>query len=376
MIDFHRPYKLDNSIEYIQTALDEQTAGDGRFGKRCELEIKKALKTKYVLMTTSGTHALELACQSIDLSVDDEVILPSYTYPSTANAVLLTGATIVYTEIDKDTLMMDANYIEEKITEKTKAIIPVHYGGMICDMPKIMDIATRYGLLVIEDAAQGFLAKGPMDKFGGTYGHIGCFSFHGTKDIVAGEGGAIVFQDSTMYKKAGKYRQKGTNAEEFHDGNVVQYEWVSQGSSYSPSELNMALLYSQLLQAQTIVEKRQFIAKIYYEALDKLKYKWNELGIINVGQYNEQLEINGHIFYLVFNNELNMRRIQDRLSSLSIDSRTHFVPLHESEMGKKFIREINHFEHENGLSRRLLRLPIYPDLTLKDVMYIIKGIEG
>lgn len=376
MIAFHKTYKTIESIEYIKDVLEHKISGDGKYTKLCEDYIRKSIGAKYVLMTTSGTHALELACFVAGLGEGDEVIIPSYTYPSTGNAVLMTGATIVYSEIDENSCMLDSEKLEAKITEKTKGIIPVHYGGMIGNMPEILALAKKHKLLVIEDAAQGYLAIGKDGKYGGMYGDMGCFSFHGTKDIIAGEGGAVVFKHKEDYEKAQIIRLKGTNSEAFNEGLVSRYEWVAKGTSYSPSELNMALLYSQLLLSKEILLKKQNLVEHYYKSFKKIKSNWQKLGILRVGQYDEQGTINGHIFYIVFKDQVSMVKVQKRLKEQGVETRTHFIPLHESRFGKKFIRENNHFVFESELGDRLLRLPLFPDLTNEEIDNILRIIEN
>lgn len=367
MINFHESYLLKNSIEYIEDVLNKgMVAGDGTYTDKCQKWLENKLASKNILMTTSCTHALELALQVIELKKDDEVIMPSFTFPSTANAVLMAGANVVYSEIELKHLTIDPDLIEEKITSHTKAILVVHYGGICCDMDKIMDIAMKYNLIVIEDGAQSFLSK-YKDRFAGTIGHFGCLSFHGTKDVVSGEGGALIVNAESYYEKCRIFRQKGTNRDAFFDGKVNFYEWVSKGSSYTPSDILMALLFGQLEMSSEIIKHQKRLFNIYENF-------FNALGSTYLQTYSrssDNTEYNGHLFYIVFYQKDMAIRFKDYLKTWDIQVRTHFIPLHESRMGRQYIRPVNHFRFEEGLGQRLIRLPLYGNLTIEDIKGIL-----
>jgi len=263
MIEYKKPYLLDQSLRYVEDAMRSSNgSGDGRYTEECETWIKKQLGVKQVTMTTSCTHALELALHVIELGQEDEVILPSYTYPSTANAVLLAGGKVVFSEVEPNHLTLDPAKLEAKITSKTKAIIVVHYGGICCKMDEIMHIAKKHHLVVIEDGAQSFLSK-YKGRYAGTLGDFACLSFHGTKDVVAGEGGALLFHDDRYAEKVTMFRQKGTNQASYKKGLVDFYEWKTKGSSYGPSDILMAMLLGQLELSQEIIECNKIIFENY-----------------------------------------------------------------------------------------------------------------
>lgn len=372
MIPFHENYRLKQSYKYIKKALKQQVDADGKFTELCEQWMEDRFESNKVMMTTSGTHALELALQSLSLKPEDEVIIPSFTYPSTANAVLLSGAKVVLTEVGQD-MLMDASKLKDKINEHTKAIIVVHYGGFVCEMDEIMPIASRHGLVVIEDAAQSFLSvyKG---RYAGTIGDFGCFSFHGTKDIVAGEGGALIVKNWAHYNIARIFRQKGTNRSDFIEGKIDRYEWVDKGSSYGPSEVLMALLYGQLNQSDDILFKRLGIFNAYYYYFKMYRFK-SIIGFSGLGSKISDQAGNGHLFYLVFDTVEHSNLFRKFMKQVGIETRTHFVPLHESQMGKQFCKNPNSFVHERHIGKRLVRLPIYPDLKRKQLLNIIKQIN-
>lgn len=345
----------NNASKYIQQVIKSgKTSGDGYYTQRCQSWLEGAINSKKILMTTSCTHALELVFQLLGLE-EYEVIMPSYNFPSSANAVLINGGKVVFTQVNNADLCIDVDKIEEKITSKTRAILVVHYGGMSCQMDEIMDIAKRYNLYVIEDAAQGFLStyKG---KYLGTIGHFGCFSFHETKNISCGEGGAlsINISDPTLSNKAEIIRQKGTNRKAFENGLVSQYEWVNEGSSYSPSELLMAYLYSQLELANQIQDSRMKIFNQYKYHFQKVDYRCIE----NYSKDNPYGDSNGHIFYIIFKYEQQAQQFVSQLAKENIKAITHFVPLHLSEMGARMGYHEEDFPFEASVYKRLIRLPI------------------
>jgi len=373
IIEFNKPYQLSHSIKYIDDVLlSGYTQGDGRYTELVAAWIKGQIHADFVLMMTSCTHALECALRIIGLKPGEEVIMPSFSYPSAANAVLLAGGKVVFSEIDITNLNLDPKSIEEKITKKTRAIVPIHYGGVSCDMDAIMEIANRHNLIVIEDAAQSFLTK-YKNTYTGTIGHIGCFSFHGTKNLVAGEGGAISINDSAFINQARIFRQKGTNQSAYKLGEVDFYQWVGLGSSYSPNELSMALLLGQLELSGEIQKRRQHIFQQYSQLMNALSTCF-DISKVLVYNHAHFTESNGHIFYMLFYDTIVANQFINHMTRNGIECRTHFVPLQESEMGRMNESGTRIFPVEQDMGKRLVRLPIYPDLTdeqLEHIMLVI-----
>jgi len=307
---------------------------------------------------------MELAMYCLDLKPQDEVIVPSYTFPSTANVVLLAGAKIVFAPVNSNDLTLDISLLESLITPQTKVVIPVHYGGVCCDMASLMLLANRYDLIVIEDAAQGFFSTSGGLK-AGTVGHFGCFSFHGTKDIVAGEGGALLINDEKFVQRAERFRVKGTNRKDFFAGEVSRYEWVSKGSSYSPSELTMALLYSQFLRSSEILEAKKHIFDMYENHFKKHNYS-----CLNGFSQKPLHELhNGHLFYIRFKTPEDAQYVKVSLKKVGVELIPHFVPLHLSEMGQKLgsQKSFSSLSLESTLHETLLRVPCHAALSLEKV---------
>ncbi len=370
MIKFQEPYELEQSLEYIRdTFHEEHTDGDGKYTKLCRDWINSRMGSRHTFMMNSCTSALECAIRAVGIQEGDEVILPSFTHPSTANAIVLAGGKPVFSQIEKDHMTLDPERIEEKITSRTKAVMVVHYGGISCDMDPIMDICRRYDLKVIEDCAQSFLStyKG---RYTGTIGDFGCFSFHGTKDIVAGEGGALIVNHERDVRKVEIFRQKGTNRDSFVRGDSAFYEWVDLGSSYSPSELNMALLYSQLEQADEVLVKKRKVYDYYRHHIERI-IESSHSNIRLICSSGDTQAVNGHLFYLVFNEEEDGLHFVDFMKRHDIDVRTHFVPLHESLMGSQYIEDPSEFALEKGLGKRLVRLPLYANLEHVDYYKVV-----
>ncbi|WBW98866.1 dTDP-4-amino-4,6-dideoxygalactose transaminase [Oceanirhabdus sp. W0125-5] len=368
MIKFHQPYKPEKSLKYIEKNLRAlELSGDNFFTNKCESFISDYINGKKVLMTTSCTHALELAIRLLDIKNGDEVIIPSFTYPSTANAVLLAGAKVVYARVNLDTMLIDPDLLEEQITNKTKAIIVVHYGGRCCDMNPILSIASKYNIDIIEDAAQAF-GSTYNGKFAGTLGTLGCFSFHQTKNITSGEGGALIINDENLIKRAEIIRQKGTNQEAFKSGLVPRYEWVDIGSSYSPSDLLMALLYGQLQQLEKIQNLQMSLFKTYVDFFKKHNFDSLE-SFSNFSSYGQ---VNGHIFYLLFKDAATATAYKSYMRENNIQVVTHFVPLHISKKGSSYLRPQDDFTPEDDLSIRLIRLPIYAGLMPSDQKIVLE----
>lgn len=371
MINFNVPPFTGKELDYMKAAIDnEKICGDGQFTRKCNEWIEKKTGTARCMLTTSCTHATELAALLSEIEPGDEVIMPSYTFVSTANAFVLRGATIVFTDIRPDTMNIDETLIEAAITEKTKAIVPVHYAGVSCEMDTIMDIAKRHNLIVIEDAAQGIMStyKG---KALGTIGDFGAFSFHETKNYSMGEGGALLIQNPECVERAEILREKGTNRSKFFRGQVDKYTWVDYGSSYLPSDLNAAYLYAQLEMAEEINDARLTIWNQYYEGLEELK----EQGKIELPIIPEGCVHNAHMFYIKAKNIEERTRLIAYLKEQDILSVFHYIPLHSAPAGVKFGRFHGEDRYTTKESERLARLPMYYGLREEQVSYIIEKVK-
>ena len=371
MIEFNKPPFIGTELEYIRQAAEENNklCGDGPFTKKCSAWMQENFKVKHAMLTTSCTHALEMAAYLSDIQPGDEVIMPSYTFVSTADAFVLRGAKIVYVDIRPDTMNIDETKIEDAITEKTKAIVPVHYAGVACEMDTIMDIARRHNLKVVEDAAQGVSAyyKG---KALGTIGDFGCYSFHETKNYIMGEGGALLFQKDEYLERAEILREKGTDRSKFFRGQVDKYTWVDFGSSYLPSELNAAYLYAQLEQADLIDEKRMAIWDYYNEALKPLE----DAGYIERPVVPEYAKHNAHMYYIKVKDLAQRSRLISFLKERNICAVFHYIPLHSATAGMKFGRFSGEDVYTTRESERLMRLPMYYSLSLEDAKKVTDAI--
>jgi len=370
IIPFNIPLLLKTEIHNLSKVIDDvKFSGDGKFTKKCNSWLENNTKSKKVLLTTSCTHALEMSAILINIEPGDEVIMPSFTFVSTANAFILRGAKVVFVDIRPDTMDIDETKIEKAISKKTKAIIPVHYAGVACEMDIIMDIASKYNLYVIEDAAQGLMSS-YKGRALGSIGHLGCFSFHETKNFHCGEAGAITINHEKFLDRAEIVREKGTNRSLFLKGVVDKYRWVDIGSSYLPSELNAAFLLAQITQAERVNKKRLLLWQEYYKNLKNSPYFETQ------ESPRDDIKHNGHIFYIKLRDIKQRQKMIDYLNKNQIQAVFHYIPLHESNKCKKY----NDF---NGLdqftskeSERLLRLPMYYDLSIEDVKYICKTIKG
>ena len=371
-ISFNRPPFVGKETEYIKEAVEKNgmICGDGPFTKKCSQWMKERFQTKNVLLTTSCTHALEMAAFLADIQPGDEVIMPSYTFVSTADAFVLRGATCVFVDIRPDTMNIDETKIEEAITEKTKAIVPVHYAGVSCAMDEIMAIAKKYNLKVVEDAAQGVNAfyKG---KALGTIGDFGCYSFHETKNYSMGEGGAILFQDDRYLEPAEILREKGTNRSQYFRGQIDKYTWVGYGSSYLPSDMNAAYLWAQLEEADKINDKRLSIWNFYHEELKELEDK----GVLERPYIPEYATHNAHMYYIKVKDLRVRTKLLAYLKERGILSVFHYVPLHSATAGKKFGRFHGEDVYTTKESERLCRLPMYYSLSLEEAAEVVKAIE-
>lgn len=362
---------MGKETEYIKEAVEQNgmICGDGPFTKRCSQWMKEKFGSEHVLLTTSCTHALEMAAYLADIQPGDEVIMPSYTFVSTADAFVLRGATCVFVDIDPATMNMDVHKIEAAITEKTKAIAPVHYAGVACDMDVIMALAKKYNLKVIEDAAQGVNAyyKG---KALGTIGDFGCYSFHETKNYSMGEGGALLFQDDKYLEAAEILREKGTDRSKFFRGQVDKYTWVNYGSSYLPSDMNAAYLWAQLEEAETINKKRLQIWEYYHEHLAPLA----EQGLIEQPYIPEYATHNAHMYYIKVRDLATRTKLLTYLRELGIYSVFHYIPLHSAPAGLKFGRFHGEDVYTTRESERLLRLPMYYSLSMEEVKEVVEAL--
>lgn len=371
MIKFNVPPFIGDEITNIQKAIDSQKiCGDGRFTKSCNIWMEERFNANKVLLTTSCTHALEMAAILADITPGDEVIMPSYTFVSTADAFVQRGATIVFVDIRPDTMNIDENLIEDAITDKTKAIVVVHYAGVSCEMDTITDIAKRHNLFVVEDAAQGVMStyKG---KALGTIGDFGCYSFHETKNYSMGEGGAILIKDDKYIEKAEITREKGTNRSQFFRGQIDKYTWVDYGSSYLPSELNAAYLYAQLKNADKINENRLNSWNLYYDLLKPLA----DEGFIELPHIPEGCEHNAHMFYIKAKDLEERTKLIKFMKDNEISLAFHYIPLHSAPAGLKFGRFHGEDVYTTKESDRLVRLPMYYGLSTEEIQYVVKYIK-
>ena len=369
-IPFNRPFIVGKELYYIAQAVHfGHLAGNGIFTKKCEKWMEAKFNAKKILLTHSCTAALEICAILSQVRPGDEVIMPSYTFVSTANAFVLRGAEVRFVDISPDTLNIDENLIEAAITEKTKVIVPVHYAGVACDMDKINTIAKAHDLLVVEDAAQGVNAT-YNNRFLGTIGHIGAYSFHETKNFISGEGGALVINDEKFIERAEIVWEKGTNRSKFFRGEIDKYTWVDIGSSYLPSELVAAFLYAQLEEADSITNKRKKIYDYYKKNLQPLEEK----GQIRLPHIPPGTQHNAHIFYVILNSEKERDEILLYLRHRKIHAVFHYVPLHSSIMGQRFGYKQGDLPVTEDTASRLIRLPCYYELEQEDQDRVIATI--
>lgn len=372
MIRFNVPPYVGKETEYMKAAIDShKICGDGEFTKRCNAWIEEHTGTAKALLTTSGTQALEMAALLSDIQPGDEVILPSYTFVSTANAFVLRGAKLVFVDIRPDTMNIDEKLIEDAITDKTRAIVPVHYAGVGCEMDTIMDIAKRHNLVVVEDAAQGVNAfyKG---RALGSIGDYGCFSFHETKNYSMGEGGAILINRPEQIEDAEIIREKGTDRSRFFRGQVDKYTWVNIGSSFLPSDINAAYLMAQLEMADEINENRLQSWARYNEGLQDLAQE----GVIELPYIPEECAHNAHMFYIKTKDMEERKALISYLKERDIAAVFHYVPLHSAPAGLRFGRFHGEDRYTTKESERLLRLPMYYNLSESDQQKVIDAVYG
>jgi len=372
-IPFNKPFTVGDELRNIETAVREgHLAGDGRFTRQCHEWLERNLGASRALLTHSCTAALEMAAILCDLKPGDEVIMPSFTFVSTANAFVLRGAVPVFVDIRPDTLNLDENLVAAAVTAKTRVIVPVHYAGVGCEMDALMALAHSRGLVVVEDAAQGILAEYKGRKLG-AIGHLGCLSFHETKNVISGEGGALLVNDERFIARAEVIREKGTNRAQFFRGEVDKYSWVDIGSSYLPSELIGAFLWAQLERAEAIKAKRIGLCAAYRSGLAALEKR----GALALPQREPAgVTGNGHMFYVLVKDAATRARLIEHLKARGILSVFHYVPLHSSPAGRKFGRACGPMTHTDTLSARLLRLPLWIGLDPAVTEQIATEIEA
>lgn len=369
MISFNKPYMTGNELTHIANAhRNFKLAGDGEYTERCENWIQNVTGCKKALLTHSCTAALEMAAMLADIGPGDEVILPSYTFVSTANAFVLRGATPVFVDIRHDTLNIDERLIEAAVTERTKAIVPVHYAGVGCNMTAIMEIANRHQIIVIEDAAQGVLAAYRNEPLG-AIGHMGCFSFHETKNIISGEGGALLINDGTLVERAEIIREKGTNRKNFALGKVDKYTWVDIGSSFLPGEIIAAFLWAQLEEADDITSKRLNLWQAYNLIFSgELPDGWRTPYV------PDYCANNGHIFYLLAKSEEARTHFLEQAAARGVNCVFHYIPLHSSPLGRRVGRVSGSMDITDRVSRQIVRLPLWIGLDVNEVSKKLKAI--
>lgn len=358
-IPFNRPYMTGKEFFYIEQAkLGNVLAGDGPFTKKCHGWLEQTTGSVKALLTHSCTAALEMTALLLDIQPGDEVIMPSYTFVSTANAFVLRGAVPVFVDIREDTLNLDEHLIEQAITPRTRAIVAVHYAGVACEMDTILDIARRHGLKVVEDAAQGVMAR-YKGRALGSIGDLGAFSFHETKNVISGEGGALLVNDADLALRAEIIREKGTDRSRFFRGEVDKYTWQEVGSSFLPGELTAAFLWAQLEEAQAITSQRLASWQHYHELLAPFEQQ----GTLRRPIIPEECQHNAHMYYVLLNPEIDRQRVLSILKQNAIDAVFHYVPLHSSPAGQRYGRAHGSLTVTNQQSERLIRLPLWVGLT-------------
>lgn len=371
MITFNKPFMTGKELFYISQAhTNMMLAGDGDFTKRCHLWLENKTGSKKGLLTHSCTAALEMAALLLDIKPGDEIIMPSYTFVSTANAFVLRGGIPVFVDIRADTLNLDENLIESAITNKTRVIVPVHYAGVPCEMDFIISIAKKHNLKIVEDAAQGLMStyKG---RFLGSIGDLGTYSFHETKNIISGEGGALLVNDIALVSQAEIIREKGTDRSRFFRGEVDKYTWQEIGSSFLPGELTAAFLWAQFEEANQITSQRRILWANYHRLLEPLELK----GILRRPIIPSNCEHNAHMYYVILSEELDRQMVLDLLKKNKILSVFHYVPLHSSPAGQRFGRPHDNLKNTENYSERIIRLPLWINLTQYQQEYIVEVLK-
>ncbi|MFW6388706.1 MAG: dTDP-4-amino-4,6-dideoxygalactose transaminase [Desulfohalobiaceae bacterium] len=371
-IPFNKPFiagkELSNITEAVQ--VEGYLAGDGKFTRKSQAWLENRLGCERALLTHSCTAALEMAALLCGIQPGDEVIMPSFTFVSTANAFALRGGMPVFVDIWPESLNIDEEQCAAVITRKTKAIVPVHYAGRACAMQSIMNLADEQGLWVVEDSAQAFLAK-YQDRFLGTIGHIGCLSFHETKNIISGEGGTLLINHPALIKKAEIIREKGTDRSSFLRGETDKYTWQDLGSSFLPSELTAAFLHAQLQEADRIIQRRREIFRRYLHGLKPLAEK----GLARIPEPGADEVCNGHLFYLLTNSNKERDGLIKYLRDRDVQALFHYIPLHSSPAGKKMGRAHGDMQVTNWVSECLVRLPLYFEMQEAEVDFVIDKVQ-
>ena len=371
MISFNVPPFIGDEQKFIEQAIENRKiSGDGEFTKKCSAWLTEKFSAQKVLLTTSGTSALDMAMLLCKFNEGDEVILPSYTFSSTATSILVGGAIPVFVDIRPDTMNIDENKIESAVTARTKAIVVVHYAGVSCEMDTIMEIAARYNLTVIEDAAQGVMSS-YKGKFLGTIGDFGCYSFHETKNYSMGEGGALLIKNPDFNERAEILREKGTNRSKFFRGQIDKYTWVDVGDSYLPSELNAAYLWAQLQRADEINDNRLTTWQTYYDELKPLAEK----KLLELPNVPAECKHNGHMFYIKLKNLDERTKFIQHMRDNGVNCVFHYVPLHSAPAGKKYCRFHAEDKFTTQESERLVRLPMYYGITQYDLSHVINAVK-
>ena len=370
-IPFNRPHSTGEELRNIQEAIERfHLAGDGPFTDRCSRWLEDRTGSARALLTNSCTAALEIAVSLVGIGPGDEVIMPSFTFPSTAAAVARAGGTPVFVDIREDTLNLDEDLVREALTPNTKALMPVHYGGVGCEMDELMSIASEHGLLVIEDAAQGIEAW-YRNRHLGSIGQVGCLSFHETKNITCGEGGALLVNDPALVETAEVLRDKGTNRAQFFRGEIDHYSWVELGSSYLASEIAAAFLWAQLERAEAITRKRLEVWNAYHENFAEIE----AAGLARRPVVPDECRQNGHIYYLVLPDRGKRDRLISRLAEREIKATFHYSPLHLSPAGQRFGRTHGRLPVTETVSTCLVRLPLWADMTEADLGRVIDAVR-
>jgi dTDP-4-amino-4,6-dideoxygalactose transaminase len=372
MIPFNRPYMTGKELYYIAEAhFNNMLAGDGPFTRRCHRWIEEQTGCAKALLTHSCTAALDMAALLLDVRPGDEIIMPSYTFVSTANAFVLRGGTPVFVDIREDTLNLDERRIEDAVTPRTRAIVPVHYAGVSCEMDAIMDIARRHGLKVVEDAAQGVMSRYKGRPLG-SIGYLGAFSFHETKNVISGEGGALLVNDADMVLRAETVREKGTDRSRFFRGEVDKYTWQEVGSSFLPGELIAAFLWAQLEEAESITAKRLSIWERYHEMFAPME----ATGLIRRPIIPEECRHNGHMYYVLLASGIDRQNVLAAMERKGVNSVFHYVPLHSSPAGRRYGRVHGDLAATDRQSERLLRLPLWVGITEEQQDHVASALRS
>ena len=370
-IPFNKPYMTGKELWYISQAHhDGQLAGDGNYTKKCHQWLENHTHSHKALLTHSCTAALEMSAILADLEPGDEVIMPSYTFVSTANAFVLRGAIPIFVDIRPDTLNLDETLVETAITHRTRAIVPVHYAGVGCEMDTLQQIATKHQLLLIEDAAQGLMSS-YKGKPLGSFGDLACFSFHETKNIIAGEGGSLIVNNPRFTESAEIIREKGTNRSQFFRGQVDKYTWIEKGSSYLPGELIAAFLYAQLEEAQQIITNRLKVWDYYHQLLEPLE----KSGKLRRPIIPPDCQHNAHMYYILLEDLQTRTQLINYLKEQGINAVFHYVPLHSSPAGEHYGMVNGKMDNTNFLSDCLLRLPMFPELTTSQIEIVVQAVK-